>query len=797
MTETQRYGLKKFGGALGGDLSADGYQFSTRDRDVIDALLAALEGHRHLSSDPDRLADPASAPSVALVSDVPARQTTHAYSLGDQIHPDPANGHIYRAIQAGTSAGGAVGWTTSSGDQITDGTVIWQEVGALPTTGDLPAGITFGYRVSYLDTYGLETAASDEATVTTPDPIQDPDPPAATAYGGEAFEDGLYYYAITFTEGVDPSIQETAVSQATQVTLGSGANQVELLLPPLPERASGYRIYRMIPGEADLSLIATIAPWQPNTTYTVGDVVVPTSPNDHIYRVSAITSSGSTGGSEPTWPTDAGDTVVNNQVTFTAVAGFIDDGLASSTINAPYDNTTGATAAVVITPPLVDGALPTGVTAWRIYRGDPDYGDQSLVHQVVETVTEDGSDLVTSWIDDGDVLTDGTPPEVSAAFTPPGPAEARAVHYEGADLPTEGSYNVGDQFHRTSDHTLWLRSGSDWYQVQAAGVATGTSLPGSGAEGQLYFRTGDATLWLWRTATGWVQVEDPTITNASSLPGGSQTAGSIFCRTTDNTIWAYLSGAWRPIATGAIVLATGFPGSPAEGTTFFRSTDNTMWVYASSDWREVGATGGATGHYVGTDLPDPTGLDDGVQFFDTGTLTLHVLVSGVWQLVGGADVLDDLADVSAASPDDGDVLTFDDDLGAWTAKPPVHPARTVATYTTASLDQDDDETGTITMALSWRLLRVETDYPARVRLYSTAAKRDADRARAAGIDPTGDHGVMAEVVTDGGMLSLDMSPQADGSNLEGSPTADIPITVANLDTVSRAVTVTCTYLPTE
>jgi uncharacterized protein DUF4082 len=75
------------------------------------------------------------------------------------------------------------------------------------------------------------------------------------------------------------------------------------------------------------------------------------------------------------------------------------------------------------------------------------------------------------------------------------------------------------------------------------------------------------------------------------------------------------------------------------------------------------------------------------------------------------------------------------------------PSRQTATITTASLANNAQETGTVTLAKGYRLLRLTTDKAARVRLYSTTAKRDADLARAVGTDPTGDHGVMFDFVT--------------------------------------------------
>lgn len=73
---------------------------------------------------------------------------------------------------------------------------------------------------------------------------------------------------------------------------------------------------------------AARAVWTAATAVTVGTLRRPTAPssgNERTYRVSAIAGTGTTGGSEPSWPLTAGSTVVDNaganQVTWTEVSG--------------------------------------------------------------------------------------------------------------------------------------------------------------------------------------------------------------------------------------------------------------------------------------------------------------------------------------------------------------------------------------------------------------------------------------------------------------------------------------------
>jgi hypothetical protein len=55
--------------------------------------------------------------------------------------------------------------------------------------------------------------------------------------------------------------------------------------------------------------------WKADTVYAKGDHVIPTTPNNLTYRCSVAGTSGAT---EPTWPTAKGETVADNDVTWTA-----------------------------------------------------------------------------------------------------------------------------------------------------------------------------------------------------------------------------------------------------------------------------------------------------------------------------------------------------------------------------------------------------------------------------------------------------------------------------------------------
>jgi hypothetical protein len=118
-------------------------------------------------------------------------------------------------------------------------------------------------------------------------------------------------------------------------------------------------------------------------------------------------------------------------------------------------------------------------------------------------------------------------------------------------------------------------------------------------------------------------------------------------------------------------------------------------------------------------------------------------------------------------------------------------------HSTASLAAGASENGVVAIAKATEVLRVATNRPARVRLYVTAAKRDADAARPVGTDPTGDHGLCLEVVTVTGELELDLNPAALVWDGDAVPDANIAYRIENRDAGAGVVTVTLTHVVEE
>jgi len=105
-------------------------------------------------------------------------------------------------------------------------------------------------------------------------------------------------------------------------------------------------------------------------------------------------------------------------------------------------------------------------------------------------------------------------------------------------------------------------------------------------------------------------------------------------------------------------------------------------------------------------------------------------------------------------------------------------SRVIRTNQTSNLPEGFEADLDITGFKAYALMAITTDRAARVRLYVNAATRTADAARAEGVDPTSDAGLIAEVITTGAQTVI-ISPGAYGFNLESSTTTNIPCRVTN------------------
>ena len=122
-------------------------------------------------------------------------------------------------------------------------------------------------------------------------------------------------------------------------------------------------------------------------------------------------------------------------------------------------------------------------------------------------------------------------------------------------------------------------------------------------------------------------------------------------------------------------------------------------------------------------------------------------------------------------------------------------SRTTSEVTTSSLANNAYEETTVTLKPGYRLLKVETDVAARVRVYDSTASRTADAARAIGTDPSGVHGVVLDLVTTPSVLAWWLSPVVDGYTVDATDT--VPLSITNLSGSTDTVTVTFTWVRSE
>lgn len=250
----------------------------------------------------------------------------------------------------------AITHTHDGGDRLADPLSL-PTLSAQGTGGSLPPSTTLYYQVSLVDRYGLETAACPENSVTTGDPLNPPtSASAAVETSSGTVGPGTWSYLITY---ITSSGGETTPSAVNDVVVSSGStNRIRLILPTLPTGASGINIYRSRPGQNEFYYLDTTT----STTY------------------------------------------------------YDPFNVEDQSITEPTENTTNSTNAVTITIP--GGTIPDGCSGWKIYRAldSGGYDGNSLVHFVVEGSTDTSTDVTTTWLDTGDVLTQGFPKSTSATI---------------------------------------------------------------------------------------------------------------------------------------------------------------------------------------------------------------------------------------------------------------------------------------------------------------------------------------------------------------------------------------------
>ena len=225
--------------------------------------------------------------------------------------------------------------------------------------GSIPAGTDLYYGISFVDTFGNETAISPLAYLRSPEPLEPPGTPTlSTSSTGGSLAGGTYRYAVAFYQS-SGGVTRAPNDQSIIVPTTTSTNTITVSLETPPSGADGWNIYRKAPGE------------------------------DEFYFLTQVAA----GATPPT--------------------SWTDDGTVSPdcTKRRPTVNTTNSTNSVTVAINSADLPLPSTVGAWRIYKTTTNgvFGPRNLLAHVVDTTTEGGADLVTSYLDVGAALLEGTP----------------------------------------------------------------------------------------------------------------------------------------------------------------------------------------------------------------------------------------------------------------------------------------------------------------------------------------------------------------------------------------------------
>ncbi len=244
-----------------------------------------------------------------------------AYTVGQYVRPTTYAGHFYKCTVAGTTGAAQPTWPTTGGT-VTDGTVTWQ---------DAALTITYPYTSS---------------------------PVTLTVVGTQS--KGYLFNNLSLASG------KGSINQALyRVTLDDTAISVNVNYSVDPKTQATLT-------EASTPSAALGTPWAASTSYTLNQIVVPTTSNGRCYR---CTVAGTSGAAQPTWPVTVGGvalTVVDGGVTWTDLGP-----QPSSTAFAAVPLWTGNTAFVVgeYVRPTASGIYPLQmyrcVTAGTSAAGEP------------------------------------------------------------------------------------------------------------------------------------------------------------------------------------------------------------------------------------------------------------------------------------------------------------------------------------------------------------------------------------------------------------------------------------------
>ena len=101
---------------------------------------------------------------------------------------------------------------------------------------------------------------------------------------------------------------------------------------------------------------------------------------------------------------------------------------------------------------------------------------------------------------------------------------------------------------------------------------------------------------------------------------------------------------------------------------------------------------------------------------------------------------------------------------------------------TITVAENAEAAVTLPLATAFGIWKITTNKAARIRLYSTSADRTSDESRAEGSAPAAGLGLITEVITTAGLLSVPLTPPQFGASLSGTPSANIHALIKNKGT---------------
>ena len=282
------------------------------------------------------------------------------------------------------------------------------------TGGNLSSGTSYYYKLSFVDASGNETGASNAIIANTADPVASPAVQTLSSVStGGALVSGIYRYSLSYYQTAGGETRAANISTII-VPTGTSTNVITVGLLTPPDDVDGWKVYRKSPDDSDYHYLTSIA----------------------------------RGGTPPTSWDDNGSVEID------------------CTKIRPSSNTTNTTSMITVDINSSDIPLDTRIAAWKIYRTTNAgiYSSSSLLATVVETATEGGGDLVTTWDDVGGSTVAGSPLTESVVPPPIPQLDASAIFASGAGrLPSDMAPAGVRTFNMLCPGTITAKSYNQFY----------------------------------------------------------------------------------------------------------------------------------------------------------------------------------------------------------------------------------------------------------------------------------------------------------------------------------------------